>query len=128
MSAVSWPLHQAIAAAVTSAVAPVSVYDVPPSTPTYPFVIVGDDASKDWSTSESFGEDITVSLHVWSQDSEREEVKVLQRQIYEALHDQSLAVSGYAVAALLFLSSENTFDEDKEALHGVSRFRCLISA
>lgn len=76
----------------------------------------------------SYGEDITVTIHVWSQDSDREEMKTLQQQIYDVLHDQDLTVTGFNVAALLFLSSETVFDEDKDALHGISRFRCLISA
>lgn len=128
MSGVAWPLQQAVSAAVTTAVSPVTVLDVVPATPTYPFVIVGDDASKDWSTSEAYGEDITLTIHVWSQDSDRQEMKTLQLQIYDALHDQGLSVTGFNVAALLFLSSEAVFDADKNALHGLSRFRCLISA
>lgn len=121
-------MQEAVSAAVTAAVTPVSVYDVVPDTPAYPFVLVGDDASKDWSTSEAYGEDVTVTLHVWSQDTDREEMKTLQQQIYGALHDQAVSVSGYSVAALLFVSSESVFDEEKSALHGTSKFRCLLSA
>ena len=128
MSAAAWPLQEAVAAAVTTAVSPVSVYDRVPTTPTYPFVIVGDDASKDWSTSEAYGEDVTISIHVWSQTADREELKTAQQQIYNALHDQTLSVAGFDVAALLFMSAESSFDEEKNALHGVSRFRCLLSA
>lgn len=128
MSGSAWALQEAVAAAITAAVTPASVYDVVPNTPTYPFVLVGDDASKDWSSSEAFGEDVTVTVHVWSQDIDREELKTLQQQIYGALHDQNLVVTGYSVAALLFLSSESIFDEEKGALHGTSKFRCLISA
>lgn len=128
MSGSAWALQEAVAAAIAATVTPVPVYDVVPDTPTYPFVLVGDDAAKDWSTSEAFGEDVTITLHVWSQDADREELKTLQGQIYDTLHDQSLTVSGYNVAALLFLSSESVFDEEKGALHGTSKFRCLISA
>src|SRR5688572_5933641 len=109
MSAAAWPLQEAVSTVVTAAVSPVSVLEVVPTTPTYPFVIVGDDASKDWSTSEAYGEDITLTVHVWSQDSDREEMKTLQQQIYDVLHDQDLSVSGFNVAALLFLSSETVF-------------------
>jgi hypothetical protein len=128
MSAAALPLQDAISTAVTTAVTPIAVYDVVPTTPTYPFVIVGDDASKDWSTSEAYGEDVTVTVHVWSQDTDRAELKTIQQQIYDALHDQNLAVSGFNVAALLFVSAESVFDEDKDALHGTSKFRCLLSA
>ncbi len=128
MSGSAWALQDAVAAAVMTAVTPVSVYDVVPDPPAYPFVLVGDDAAKDWSTSESHGEDVVITIHVWSQDSGREELKTLQGQIYNALHDQNLAVSGYSVAALVFVSSESVFDEEKAALHGISKFRCLLSA
>lgn len=128
MSGAAWPLQEAVVTAITSAVAPVPVYDVPQDPLAYPFVLVGDDASKDWSTSESNGEDVTISIQVWSQSPDREEMKTLQKQVYDALHDQNLTVSGFEVAALIFVSAESTFDEEKAALHGTSKFRCLLSA
>lgn len=92
----------------------------------FPFVSLGEGLLGEWDTDDTFGGDGEVVLHVWSRERGRREVKTLQGYIYAALHRYNLAVEGYTLVALDWVSSESFMDPDGVTRHGVSRFRVLL--
>ncbi|HSK40601.1 MAG TPA: DUF3168 domain-containing protein, partial [Arenibaculum sp.] len=87
MSLAAWELQRAVLMALTSALAPVEVYDDVPEEAAHPYVSIGDMAVATTSDKAGDGERHTLTLHVWSRYPGRKEVKELLGGIKTALHD-----------------------------------------
>lgn len=125
MSDAGWALQQSVFSTLESALAPTRVYDdVPPNTK-MPYVVVGDDTAAQWDSALGRGEDLTLTIHAWSNYRGKREVKLLMAQIKDALHDQALSVAGHQLVQLTFEFVETFVDADGVTRHGVIRFRAL---
>lgn len=91
-----------------------------------PYVTIGEDIHNDWSTETSNGTDCNITIHTWSNYLGRRETKLIQGEIYNALHKTTFTVSGYNVVLCDFLKSESFVDADDETRHGVQSFRLII--
>lgn len=125
------PLGALLPASVIDGDAGKAIYDQPPqpsapeSSTGFPFVVLGDDTATEWDTDSSFGQETTITLHVFSRATARKECKQIQDAIYNALQDASLAVTGHTAVLCFFEFSESFADPDGATQHGVSRFRIL---
>ncbi len=117
---------------VLDAALSVDVYDKAPQgtdsgdLSAFPYVTIGEDTINVWDTATESGFTATVMIHTWSRAEGRKETKDLQGLIYDALHKQTLSVTGYHFIGSDFEQSTSFLDADGETRHGVQTFRILI--
>lgn len=93
----------------------------------FPYVVIGEDSLVEFGDDTMTGADAEVVIHVWSRHAGRKEVKELQAQIFDALHQQEIVLAGYQQVLLLWESSDSFLDVDGKTRQGISRFRYVIS-
>lgn len=117
-------MQRAIYARLGAVLAPVKVYDHVPQNADFPYVTLGDDTQADWSAKDARGHEHTLTLHAWSRQAGRTQVKELLGAIVAALGGR-LEVAGHWNVDL-YPEFETTFlEEDGKTYHGVIRFRAL---
>jgi poly(3-hydroxybutyrate) depolymerase len=102
------------------------IYDDPPQNTPYPYVTFASTSVADWSTGTEPGDDVTLTLHVWSRDHGRRSTLDALAHIRAALHHQPLTLAGHRLVDLRHEHSEARRDVDNELIHGIARFRALI--
>lgn len=127
MSLVSWNLQQALYARLSAALAPVLVYDDAPTTAPFPYVTLGEQTSTGGGDKTQDAEELTVTLHAWSRKAGRKEVKDLLARVYDALHNQELAVPGFAPVTLRHEFSNDFLEPETLTKHGVIRFAAVVT-
>ena len=97
------------------------------------YVVIGDDTLIDWSTDCKSGFEATVTIHTWTVPGDSTKsfrgpttCKKLQGEIYNALHRQDFAVSGYQNLGCDQEFQEVMQDSDGLSYHGVQRFRIYL--
>lgn len=128
----SFALQAAIAGALSAhagvrlyAGAPPRIYDDVPERPVFPYITIGDDEARDWSTGSEAGAEHALTLHVWSRYAGRREAKLLMDEIAACLHDQPLALSARRLINLRHAGMETFRLGDGETWHGLVRFRAV---
>lgn len=124
----SLPVQAAIFSALSAAVSPVKVYDAVPQNAAFPYLTIGDDTAADAGTKTNQGQEITLTIHAWSQYQGRKEVKELLGKVYDALHEKPLTVPGFSVSMVRFEYSDSFTDADGKTRHGVARYRVIITS
>ena len=119
------PVQTAVYAKLNGAIS-ASVFDRVPATQAFPYVLIGDDTAIDASDKLNDGQEITLTLHQYSQAKGRDEVKTLQGECYDLLHNGSLTVVGWTVRGIEFEYSDTLVDPDGKTYHGVQRFRLIV--
>jgi hypothetical protein len=111
-----------------------AVYDYPPEGATYPYVTFGEMQfpSEDAQTRNRFN--VLVRLHTWSRSGSSRETKVIQGDIYAALHDYDLTVlndAGGAAEWLCYSLLRDVSFAQKDpdgTIHGVCEYRALVQS
>lgn len=126
-------LYARLAAQIVGAGKPcTAVYDYAPENAVYPYVAFGQIllTSEDAQERERFNS--LVRLHTWGRKGSTRDVKAIQGQMYDALHNFDLTVANDAGGAanwvsysLLRETSFTMLDPDG-AIHGVCEYRALI--
>jgi hypothetical protein len=99
------------------------VYDFVKEDAVYPYIEIGDDTSNDDSTKTFYAEDITATMHVWSQYPGKKECKVIIDLIGQAL-ERRLEMNNYEVSRMVREFVE--VFKDGMFYHGIVRFRVYI--
>ena len=102
------------------------VYDSVPENTNYPYVTIGDDTLIDWDTKTWKGCEVTVTIHVWTENRGRKDNKAIQKTINQILDNYALDVEGFNVVHFRQEFSNTTLDPDGMTYHGVMRFRALL--
>lgn len=108
-----------------------AVYDKPPqaqfpeSTDAFPFVTIGEFTAAEADTDDVDGQELTVTLHVWSRYNGSKEIKQISDVLHDVLHDAALDVSGQHQVYCFWEFAESIPDPDPKVQHGVTRFRIL---
>ena len=108
-----------------------AVYDFAPqvadsgSSAAFPYVEVGAIVFPEMDTKTRNGFDFVARIHTRSRSSSSKEAKVIQGAMYDALHLQTLAVSGYNFI-LLRRETSDVIRAPDGAFHGVCEYRGLI--
>lgn len=102
------------------------VFDDVSEDQTFPYVTIGESTHNENDTVAVFGDDSTITVHVWSRYEGRSETKRIQGAIYDALHRAKPTYSGYNIMGVDWVSSDSFIDTDGETRHGVQVFRILI--
>jgi hypothetical protein len=117
------------AASGVSALVGTRVHKALPRSPVYPCVSVFVPTDLSWDTKDADGVEITLQVDCWTRDDrDQDSVRALQKAVRDALHDQSLTLTGEN-HVLTRLVSEFAFpDEDGSTVHGVSNYKVLAHA
>lgn len=91
----------------------------------FPYVDIGVIAFADFDTKDRNGFDFVARLHTRSRSGSMLETKTIQGQIYAALHNGSLAITGFNSVLLRRELSDVTRAADG-SFHGVCEYRGLI--
>jgi len=103
-------------------------YDHVPQDSAFPYIVVGDDTSIPWDTDTSVGSETTCTIHVWSQQRGRKEVKDIFTALYNKLHRSNFPISGGLLIECQAEFAETFLDPDGLTRHGVMRFRLTVDA
>lgn len=133
MATISNPLQVGIYNKLTSnatfmALVGSRVYDQAPQSTTFPYCTIGDDTELDWSTFTTLGQEATVTLHFWSREKGRKEVKAIMSQADTVLNRQTLTLTGFTFVSCVREFAETFLDPDGITYHGVQRYRVLAHA
>ena len=134
MVSATWALQNSVHAALTGdedligLLGGSHVYDHVPRGTTYPYVTFGPSAENDWSTADDTGHELLIVIHVWTEALGRQQVEEIMTAIRAALHDQTLAVSGFRLVNLRHESSNLNRLSDGETLQGIVRLRATLEA
>ena len=127
MPDVSWPLQQAVHARLTGQIT-TPVYDHVPADATMSYVVIGEDTVSSEDDKTGALHRVTLTLHVWSRHRGRKEVKQILGEVYTALHQAPLVVSGFDLLWIRFDFEDSFIDADGITYHGVQRYRCLLAS
>ncbi|MEF2550001.1 DUF3168 domain-containing protein [Aurantimonas sp. A2-1-M11] len=119
-------IQGAVYAALTAAdVAGDRVYDRPPASPVFPYVVIGDEQVID--TSGTCGEafDVFVDVHVWSRASSSAEAKTIGAQVAGTLATE-LTIADFRVVIGALETARYLKDPDGITTHGVITFRYAV--
>lgn len=122
-------LQTAVYTALVTALSPAKVYDHVPQNKEFPYCAIGDSDAREFDTDTELGQDHVVTLHYFDRSGKgKRAVQDAQRKIYDALHDQTLALAaGAALVLLLQDFATVTLDPDGKTYHGVSQFRAITT-
>jgi hypothetical protein len=102
------------------------IYDeVSEGTP-YPYVTIGNPTVNDWGSHTTEGEDITLTLHVWSDYNGKKEVYEIFNLMLESLSTPLSLGSGFSMEFQRREFMEVLEDNVTNARHGVMRLRFRI--
>lgn len=119
-------LQQAVYDKLTAAGLSAPVYDDVEQAWAFPYFTIGDDTVVDWSVDDADGAIGSVTVHTWSRERGRKQVKALQSEVYTALNRATLTGAGYNFVTSDFVSSESFLDADGKTRHGVQVFNVII--
>jgi len=101
------------------------VFDGAPEGAAFPYVTFGPASARDWSTGTDGGDELTLTLHVWSRSAGRREATLVMAALQTALHQADLDLDGHRLVSLRNDISEVRREADGETWHGEARFRAL---
>jgi hypothetical protein len=121
-------MQSAIQSAVFARLSALStpVFDHVPQKTEYPYIVIGDDTSIPWDTDTSVGTETTCTIHVWSRQRGRKEVKGIMDAIYTRMNRAEFAVNGGQLIECIYEFAETFLDPDGLTRHGVIRFRLTV--
>lgn len=127
-----WFVQKAVYAALTGdtdlMAVITGVYDHVPAETTVPYIVIGDDTSIEFDTKTNVGEEVTLTIHIWSEHEGRKELKEIQGHLARILHDQLLTVEDHNTVLVRREYAETLRDPDGATWHGVVRFRIIVTA
>lgn len=119
-----FPLQKAIYDRLKSSLT-CPVYDNVPDGAKMPYVTLGEDTAVDWSTKLENGQEVTHTLHIWSDYKGMMETKQLINTIIQILTLTPLQVEGFFVVTAR-LDMVETMRDPEGYRHGIVRFRFKI--
>jgi len=101
------------------------VYDNVPDGAKMPYVTLGEDTAVDWSTKLENGQEVTHTLHIWSEYKGMMESKQIIDQVIQAITSTPLVVEGFFVVSAR-VDVVETMRDPEGYRHGIVRFRFKI--
>lgn len=111
--------------AALAALVAARIYDNPPDDAGFPYLTLGENEMRDWSTGEGAGAEHLLSLHAFSRRGGRREAKEILAAVGAVLHDAALTLDGHALVNLRLRDSETRREPDGRTWRGTIRFRAV---
>ncbi|GAB4068625.1 DUF3168 domain-containing protein [Ancylobacter sonchi] len=123
-------LHQALVAdaPLIAALGGARIHDLPPSSPDFPYVTLGEAQVLDWSTATERGEEHRLTLNVWSRQGGHGEALNLAALVQEALHDAALPLAEGRLVNLRATGAEIRREAGGRTYRAVLRFRAVTES
>ena len=101
------------------------VYDYVPEGTAYPYVRIGDHLSIPDNTHDTYGREITTTIHIWTRSRGNAQGQAIAARIGELLdhRPRDLAVAGHRVVSIRQEFDQVLPDPDPEVRHHILRFR-----
>lgn len=130
MPSVSLELQKAIVAALKADTAVNGlvaghVYDTVPSSDPFPRITLGEDQVIPERADCYLGDEVFITLHVWSRKTGFPETKRIAAAVRTALHDAELELTGFRLVDLASDGERFMRDPDGLTNHAVLTFRAL---
>lgn len=133
MSFSSWEVQKSVYAALiansnlTSLLASgsASVVDSPKQGAALPYIDLGEVETRDASTKSYVGDEVYMTIHVWSDYRGKKEISDIFKQIKTSLNRQELVVSENQLVDITFENSRVFRDADGVTQHGVIQFQAI---
>ena len=118
------------ASAVTNLVS-TRIYDHPLQGVSFPYIQIGDQEQSEFDTFSTNGMDSTLTIHCWTRPGGtggplgRKQADDIMAAVFDALHRQSLSVTGqnHVFTHREFINV--SLDPDGRTYHGISRYRIV---
>ncbi len=125
-----WPLQKAIFQRLSSdstlSGMVTGVFDQVPENQPYPYVVIGEPNELPFDTKNTFGEEISLVIHVWSKYPGKKEAYNILGACQQALA-KKLTVDGFRLLKVDRAGKQVFDDIDPVIKHGVLRMRYTIS-
>jgi hypothetical protein len=123
-------VHAALStdAALIAALGGARIHDVPPASPDFPYVTLGEAQVSDWSTATERGEEHRLSLAAWSRQGGHAEAHAIAHLIQQALHDAPLELAGHALVNLRFTEAQIRREPGGRTYRALLRFRAVTES
>jgi Protein of unknown function (DUF3168) len=81
------------------------IYDGPPPRAAFPYLLIADGITSDWSTKTEAGREIRLALTVWDDGEEASRLSSLIAHVEDAIAAMPRDLGGWRIASLVFLRS-----------------------
>ncbi len=88
------------------------IFDQVPQDQPFPYVTIGEFTSVPFRTHSRFGEEITVTMHIWSQAEGYMESATILDQLNKSLADVAVAVEGFGEVGFFYEFSQALREPD----------------
>lgn len=95
--------------------------------PKFPYVTIGEATSVPYRTFNGFGEECTITLHIWSRYAGFKEAAEILDDLNRILADTVFSVPGYEMEGCYYEFSETLRDPDGITRHVPVRYRIRLS-
>ncbi|MBS9478830.1 DUF3168 domain-containing protein [Ancylobacter radicis] len=112
-------------AALTAALGGPRIHDVPPASPEFPYVTLGEAQLIDASTATETGHEHRLTLNVWSRQGGHGQAHHLAHLVQAVLHDAPLALDGHRLVNLRATSAEIRREGGGRTYRALLRFRAM---
>lgn len=102
------------------------VYDAPPTSPTFPYVTLGDCQVLPDKADCIDGAELFLQVDVWSRAVGYPEAKTIAKAVVAKLDDQPLSVTAHSVIVFEHQSTNYLRDPDGLTRHAAITFRSLV--
>lgn len=99
------------------------VFDSPEIDQAYPYITIGECTSVPWRTHSKPGEEVTVTLHIWSVYEGFKEALEILGDLNRLFGDKDLTVSGWDCCHSWFDFSDTIREPEGVVRHVVARYR-----
>lgn len=98
------------------------IYNRSPSSPEYPYLVLEGGDSIPIQTMTHIEEQITITLHLYSDASDEGEMKAIVHDVERLLEQQPLFIEGFGEVLGAFVSSQSGFTPDHQVVSMTFRF------
>ncbi|GIP38640.1 hypothetical protein J31TS4_19200 [Paenibacillus sp. J31TS4] len=130
MTSAAFPIQQAIYRILTGDAGLMSrikgVFDDVPENQAFPYITIGEMTSGPFRTFSRFGEEATITLHIWSRYEGFKEASQILGEVNRLLADKEIEIPGYDSATCQYDFSETLRDEDGRTRHIPVRYRIKL--
>jgi len=120
-------LQKAVYAALNgSSLLTSKIFDNVPEGQAFPYVQIGHDEPKDWSTATFRGYDVSLVVETFARGRGELETKQYMDEVHRLLDRAELAMSGQQMILCVYDTGRVDTEPDGVTFHGTQRFRTLI--
>lgn len=104
------------------------VFDYVPENQAFPYVVIGEFTSGPWETFQRYGEEVIITIHVWSRYSGMKQSEKIMDDLNRLLARKMFFIDGWGNVGTWLSGSSTLIEPDGFTRHGIVRYRLLTLA